>query len=140
MHWASWEHWLKKCFVFKCFQQGGIQLSSCFKVHLNTNECLQVYTCLMRITSFVHLQRNGKEQKKIVLSWCHFMISQVLFLPQVIPHWWRIILFSFRFMNMVKLFKKAFWKFSLDIKIACYLDVKVHFSSLWKEEESWIQA
>jgi len=55
-------------------------------------------------------------------------------------YWWRIILFPFRFMNMVKLFKKAFWKFSLDIKIACYLDVKVHFSSSWKEEESWIQA
>jgi len=54
--------------------------------------------------------------------------------------WWRIILFPFRVMNMVKLFKKAFWKFSLDIKIACYLDVKVHFSSSWKEEESWIQA
>jgi len=42
-------------------------------------------------------------------------------------------------MNMVKLFKKAFWKFPLDIMIACYLDVKVHFSSSWKEEESWIQ-
>jgi len=42
-------------------------------------------------------------------------------------------------MNMVKLFKKAFWKFPLDIKIASYLDVKVHFSSSWKEEESWIQ-
>jgi len=54
--------------------------------------------------------------------------------------WWRIILFPFRVMNMVKLFKKAFWKFPLDIKIACYLDVKVHFSSSWKEEESWIQA
>ena len=38
------------------------------------------------------------------------------------------------------LFKKAFWKFPLDIKIACYLDVKVHFSSSWKDEESWIQA
>ena len=54
--------------------------------------------------------------------------------------WWRIILFPFRVMNMVKLFKKIFWKFPLDIKIACYLDVKVHFSSSWKEEESWIQA
>ena len=43
-------------------------------------------------------------------------------------------------MNMVKLFKKAFWKFPLDIKIASYLDVKVHFSSSWKEEKSWIQA
>jgi len=42
-------------------------------------------------------------------------------------------------MNMVKLIKKAFWKFPLDIKIVCYLDVKVHFSSLWKEKESWIQ-
>ena len=52
--------------------------------------------------------------------------------------WWRIILFSFRVMNMVKLFKKAFWKFPLDIKIACYLDV--NFSSSWKKEESWIQA
>jgi len=40
---------------------------------------------------------------------------------------------------MVKLFKKAFWKFPLDIKIACYQDVKVHFSSSWKKEESWIQ-
>jgi len=30
---------------------------------------------------------------------------------------------------MVKLFKKAFLKFPLDIKIANYLDVKVHFSS-----------
>ena len=40
----------------------------------------------------------------------------------------------------VKLFKKAFWKFPLDIKIVSYLDVKVHFSSSWKEEESWIQA
>ena len=54
--------------------------------------------------------------------------------------WWRIILFPFRVMNMVKLFKKAFWKFPLDIKITSYLDVKVHFSSSWKEEESWIQA
>ena len=40
---------------------------------------------------------------------------------------------------MVKLFKKAFWKFPPDIKIASYLDVKVHFSSSWKENESWIQ-
>jgi len=32
-------------------------------------------------------------------------------------------------MNMVKLIKKAFRKFAQDIKIACYLDVKVHFSS-----------
>jgi len=54
--------------------------------------------------------------------------------------WWRIILFPFRVMNMVKLFKKAFWKFPLEIKMACYLDVKVHLSSSWKEEESWIQA
>jgi len=54
--------------------------------------------------------------------------------------WWRIILFPFKVMNMVKLFKKDFWKFPLDIKIACYLDVKVHLSSSWKEEESWIQA
>jgi len=37
------------------------------------------------------------------------------------------------------MFNKDFWKFPLDIKIACYLDVKVHFSSSWKEEESWIQ-
>jgi len=43
-------------------------------------------------------------------------------------------------MNIVKLFKKAFWKFPLGIKIASYLDVKVHFSSSWKEEESRIQA
>ena len=59
--------------------------------------------------------------------------------PQGDGQWWRIILFSFKVMNMVKLFKKAFWKFLLDIKIASYLDVKVHFSSSWKEEESWIQ-
>jgi len=29
----------------------------------------------MRITRVVHPQRNGKEQKKLVLSWYHFMIS-----------------------------------------------------------------
>ena len=52
-------------------------------------------------------------------------------------NWWRIILFPFRVMNMVKLFKKAFSKFPLDIKIACYLDVKVPFTKL-KRRRWWI--
>jgi len=69
----------------------------------------------------------------------YFLLQPMLILIGL-SWWWRIILFPFRVMNMVKLFKKAFWKFPLDIKIACYLDVKVHFSSSWKEEESWIQA
>jgi len=64
---------------------------------------------------------------------------KMLYQYNSIKLWWRIILFPFRFMNMVKLFKKAFWKFPLDIKIASYLYVNVHFSSSWKEEESWIQ-
>jgi len=33
-------------------------------------------------------------------------------------------------MNMVIMIKKAKWKFSWDIKIASYLDVKVHFTKL----------